>query len=71
MTIMLKIPEAAETGLQAAANRAGVTVNALLERVVVERFGAEENDEFAQLVARIGGPAPDVDVTREGIYADI
>lgn len=71
MTVTINIPSSAEKPLQAEAARVGLTPTDLIERVLAERFHDEENDSLAQLVKDVGGAAPtNVDLSREGIYAD-
>jgi hypothetical protein len=71
MTVTINIPPTAEHRLQDEALRIGIAVPALLERLVTERFNdPPANESIQALFDRIARPAPDVDVSREVIYAD-
>jgi hypothetical protein len=72
MTVTINIPVTAERRLYDEAQRAGVAVPALLEQLVIERFnGPPAHESIQAFFDRIARPAPDVDVSREGIYADL
>ena len=73
MTITINVPRETETQLQAEADRAGVPVEQLIERVIAERFvapvlvGRESTQDFFDRLAKLG---PVIDASRENIYAD-
>lgn len=71
MTVTIELPAKTETLLQKEAEIAGISISDLLARIVSERFEATAQDDSIQaLFARIARPAPEIDASREGVYAD-
>ncbi|MGO8671791.1 MAG: hypothetical protein ACLQVD_10550 [Capsulimonadaceae bacterium] len=72
MTITIDIPKAVEDCLHEEATRTGLSLREVVERTIAERFEKPVGkDIITRLVARIGKPGPQIDASREGIYADL
>jgi hypothetical protein len=74
MTITINVPRETESQLQAEADRAGLPVEKLVERVIAERFDLPAlavKESAQEFFDRIAKPGPIIDASRENIYADL
>ena len=70
MTITINLPEDAEATLRDQAEKAGVSLDRFVERLVLDRF-VSARTRIDRLVAAIGDPTVILeDVSREAIYGE-
>lgn len=74
MTITIDVPRATEAALEAEAARMGLPVSKLVEQVVVEHYSEDgrqaHKESTREFFSRIAQPGPEIDTSRDNIYAD-
>ena len=72
MTLTLELSPDQEQRLRERAARAGLDPVTYVQHLIDdEPIGSDDiNDSIGRLMAKIGRPAPAIDLSREGIYAD-